>query len=161
MNDKIIIKIFEEKYVIETAILITNMFIKYNWKDYFSKKWITDTLDYFDYKKYSSKELMENFWKSPIFYIALENEKVVWIIRWNLNKINSLFVDDMYFNKWIWKILVMKFEQEAIKQKSKYIEINSSIYAIKFYQKMWYKKISWLTDFMWLKVYKLKKILDN
>jgi predicted N-acetyltransferase YhbS len=135
-------------------------FEKYNGSDFFSEDGVQKTLDFFDPSKNTEKELQEKFTKTSIFYVAEENNKIVGMIRGLPNKISSLFVDETQHNKGIGKKLMLQFEKEAKEKKSEYIKVKASLFATSFYQKVGYKKTTGIRNFMGLKVYNMKKVLN-
>jgi histone acetyltransferase (RNA polymerase elongator complex component) len=154
------IRKFRKQDTKEVALLAMNTFEKYNGSDFFSKDGVEKTLDFFDPSKNTEKELQEKFAKTPIFYVAEENNKIVGMIRGLPNKISSLFVDETQHKKGVGKKLMLQFEKEAKEKKSEYIKVKSSLFATAFYQKMGYKKTTGIKNFMGLKVYNMKKVLN-
>ncbi len=154
------IRKFKKQDTKEVALLAMKTFEKYNGSDFFSKDGITKTLDFFDPTKNTVKELQEKFEKTPIFYVAEEDNKIFGMIRGLPNKISSLFVDGTQHKKGVGKKLVQQFEKEAKEKKSEYIKVKASLFATSFYQKMGYKKTTGIRNFMGLKVYNMKKVLN-
>jgi N-acetylglutamate synthase-like GNAT family acetyltransferase len=149
---------FQKKDTKEVALLAMKTFEKYNGSDYFEKEGIQKTIDAFNPKKNSN--LSDDFKKTPIFYVAEENNKIVGMVRGTINKLTSLFVDGREHKKGIGKQLVDKFENEAKRKGSKQIKLNASLHATYFYQKMGYKKSTGIRNFKGLKVYPMKKVLN-
>lgn len=89
---------------------------------------------------------------SPIFFLAIDKQKIVGMIRGTENRIINLFVLGSYHGKGIGKKLVEKFEMEARKGNSKIIKIRSSLFAISFYEKMGYKKSTGIKNFKGIKI---------
>jgi histone acetyltransferase (RNA polymerase elongator complex component) len=154
------IRKFRKQDTKEVALLAMNTFEKYNGSDFFSKDGVEKTLDFFDPSKNTEKELQEKFAKTPIFYVAEENNKIVGMIRGLPNKISSLFVDETQHKKGVGKKLMLQFEKEAKEKKSEYIKVKASLFATSFYQKVGYKKTTGIRNFMGLKVYNMKKVLN-
>lgn len=73
------------------------------------------------------------------------------------NRISSLFVDGTQHKKGIGKDLLGKFELEAKEYGSTIINIEASLYAADFYQKMGYMKTTGIINHTGLKVYKMEK----
>jgi GNAT superfamily N-acetyltransferase len=141
------------------ARLIVRTFKKYNGEDFFDQEGVSKTLDLFDIKKNTEEQLIERFKKTPIFYVAEVDGKIIGMIRGLPNKISSFFVDGQEQGKGVGKKLIRRFELEAKKRKSEYIKIRASLYATAFYQKRGYKKTTGIRNFMGLKVYNMKRSL--
>jgi GNAT superfamily N-acetyltransferase len=153
------IRKFSEKDSIKVAKLAMRTFKKYNGLDFFDKEAITGALDFFDPDKNTKEELIEKFRKSYIFYVAEEGNSIIGMIRGISDRISSLFVDENWHKNGIGKKLIEHFEVEARKNKSTYIKIRSSLYAVNFYQKVGYKKTTGMRNHMGLKIYNMKKKL--
>ncbi len=79
--------------------------------------------------------------KKRDIYVAFYNNRIIGIIQGRKNyKIISLFVDKKFHKKKIGETLVDKIESIFRKRRVKIIKVWSSIYAVKFYEKMGYKK---------------------
>ena len=152
---------FKKENTEESALLIKRTFQKFNKEEYFEKSAVKRYLDFFDARKKSKEELLKKFSQCPIFYIAVENGKIIGIIRGTKNRIVNLFIDGKKHKTGIGKALVEKFEKEAEKQGSKIIKIRSSLYAVPFYQKMGYKKTTGIKNMAGLKFFPMKKILKK
>lgn len=141
------------------ALLVARTYEKFNSKEFFRRSAVREYLDHCDPKKNTVQQLYETFKRTPIFFIATENNKICGMIRGRPERISNLFVDGRHHRKGIGRSLINKFESEAKKQKSKEIKIRSSLYATKFYQKMGYRKTTGIRNFRGLKVYPMKKQL--
>ncbi len=164
-----IVKVFVDRHMIirnfmetdskKVSELAMSTFQDYNGKDYFSKSGIQKVLDSWNY--HSNKKFLDDMRRTDIYFLAVEPQgNIVGLIRGTKNEINSLFVKGDYHNKGIGRMLIKKFENEALKQGSHEIRIESSIFATLFYEKMDYEKISNLINYEGLKVYSMRKILN-
>lgn len=151
-----IIRKLKNSDINETCLLIMNVFSKFNSNEG-SKKATQDYLNYYDPQKNKIEELIENFSKNPINFIAIENNKIIGIIRGRTEKITNLYVDGTMHKKGIGRALVEKFEKEAINKGSKKIKIKASLFAIPFYQKLGYKKTTGIRKFIGFKTQPMKK----
>ncbi len=142
-------------------MLIFRTFKTFNNQEYFRKSAIEDYLNRYNPKKNSLQSLYENFQKNPIFYVVIDCNRIIGIIRGRADKIVNLFIDGRYHKKGIGRLLINNFEKEAKRQKSKEIKTRSSIYAVSFYEKMGYKKTTEIRNFHGLKIYPMKKILEE
>jgi GNAT superfamily N-acetyltransferase len=141
------------------ALLVMNTYKQFNSQEFIKKSAVQEYLNYYDPAKNTIQQLYENFLRTPIFYVAVENNKIIGMIRGGPGRIINLFVDGKQHKKGVGRLLVSKFESEAKKQKSHEIKIRASLYAIPFYQKMGYKKTTGIRNFHGLKVYPMKKVL--
>ena len=155
-----IIRKYKRHDTVEVALLAMNTFKKYNGSDYFLKEGVTNTLNTFDPIKNTEQDLFEMFNRTTIFYVAEVDGKIVGMIRGLPNKISSLFVEGAEHQKGIGKKLIETFEKEAKKKMSKYIKVRSSLNAVSFYQKVGYRKTTGIRNFMGLKIYNMKRILN-
>ena len=141
-----IIREFEDKDVIEVAKLARKTFKYFAGSDYFDKNSLADkegiqgTLDFFDTEKKSAKELIDCFRSKSIFFVAENDSKIIGMIRGTKQNISSLYVDKDEHMKGIGAKLLQKYEEKAIKQGSVLLTLESSIFAMPFYQKMGFKK---------------------
>lgn len=153
------IRKFEERDVVEVANLAMETFKRYNGSDFYDKDAIANTLAYFDPTKNNKQRLLEKFSKKFIFYVAVEEDKIVGMINGVPNRISSLFVDGAQHRKGVGKELFNSFEFEAIEYGSNRISIEASLYAVNFYEKMGFDKTTGIINHMGLKVYKMEKML--
>ncbi len=143
------------------ALLVMSTYRQFNSTEYVSKHAIKEYLDYYDPRKNAIKQLYENFQRTPIFYVAVDDNRIIGMIRGRPGRISNLFVDGEHHKKGVGRLLVNRFEFEAKKQESKEIKIRASLYATPFYQKMGYKKTTGIRNFRGLKVYPMKKSLTR
>jgi len=151
---------FKEDDIKSVAKIKESVFKKFNKDEYFKKDAVLKYLERTNPKK-PKKELLEVFRisKDSIFFVAENKGKIIGYISGRKNKIGNLFVLGNFHKKGIGKELICLFEKEAKKQNSKFIKINSSIYAVSFYQKMGYKKTTGVRNFHGLKSQPMKKLL--
>lgn len=90
------------------------------------------------WKNYDYHKIFIRFQRSPLFFVAKEQNKIIWIIRWTTEKISGLYVLKDWQWKWIGYKLLHTFENAAKKQWSISITLTSSTYALPFYLKNWY-----------------------
>lgn len=139
------------------AFLIFNTYKKFNSKEFIKKSAIQEYLNFYDTAKNSNEQLYKRFLKTPIFFIVIENNKIIGMIRGTSERIVNLFVEGRKHKKGIGRLLVNKFELEAKNQNSKEIKIRASLFATSFYQKMGYKKTTGIRNFRGLKIQPMKK----
>lgn len=157
---KIKIRKFKNSDTEETALLISKTFARFNKREG-SKKAVQGYIDFYDPRK-NIDVIRKLFTRAEIFFVAIDKNKIVGMIRGKKNRIINLFVNGEYHNKGIGKRLLEKFEKECKKQGSLEIKISSSLYTVPFYQKFDYKKttgIRKLKKLHGLNVQPMRKIL--
>lgn len=155
------IKKFHNKYTEDVADIIFHTYKKFNKNEHTKKESFIKYLNFYDKKKQTKDTLIEKFKKTPIFFVAEMNNKIVGIIRGYPDRIINLFVRGEHHKKGIGKKLIERFETEVKKMKNKEIKVRSSLHAIKFYEKMGYKKTTGLRIFKGLKHNPMKKIFKK
>jgi GNAT superfamily N-acetyltransferase len=131
------IRKFKEKQAKEVSKLIFdsfNEFVASDWSKRGKKKFLRDIIPEKIIKRSKSK-IRE-------YYVAMKDNKVIGIIGMKNNRINVLFVNKKFHKKGVATKLIKKIESIFKKRKTKIIKIRSSLCAVKFYEKMGYKK-SW------------------
>ena len=156
---KIKLRKFKKSDAKAIALLIIKTHKRFNGREFFKKSAVQEYLDYYSLEKNSISGLCKKFQRTPIFYVAVNNKKIIGIIRGRLGYITNLFIDGAYHKKGIGRRLVEKFEADIKKQKAKVIKIRASLYAAPFYQKVGYKKTTGIRNFRGLKIYPMKKII--
>ena len=142
----------------KTTNLISSVFGKFNSREG-SKEAVQKYINFYDPKKSNIERIKNNFIKSPIFFIAVNEGKIVGAIRGAGDRIINLFVDGEYHKQGIGKKLVEKFEKEAKNCGSKRIKIRASLFAVKFYEKIGYKKTTGIRLFGGLKIQPMMRYL--
>lgn len=153
------IRKFQNKDAVPCAKLIYNVFKKYNGKDYFELDGVAQVLDSLDVNKLSGTDILMIFKNCKIVYVAIEDKKIVGVIRGSENKVTSLMVAGQFQKIGIGTKLIGKFEREAKNLGAESITIKSSIFAVNFYQQHDYKKTTGIRNFRGLKIFNMKKVL--
>jgi len=116
------------------------------------------------YKPTKNPNLIENFLKTPFFYVATDDNKIIGMIRGrkykkrrNCAALTNLFVYSKYHGIKVGKALIEKFETEVKKKKFKEIHINASIFATPIYQHLGYKKTTGIRNMKGVNVQPLLK----
>ena len=116
------------------AGIIRKCLVTINNKDY-SKKIISKM-----YNKFSPQNIIK-LSKTRKIYVAVEKLKLIGTASLEKNRILSVFVEPDLHKQGIGRKLVKHLEITAIKEGYNKIEIPSNITAVKFYEKLDYKKI--------------------
>src|SRR3989344_100268 len=156
MNIKI--RKFKDSDILGVVSLIKETFYKYNKKEA-TKTGIKNYLTYYSINKDNLEKVKISFLKTPIFFVSLDNKKIVGMIRGTKSYMVNLFVNGNYHNQGIGRELVNKFENEAKKQVYSEIKIRASLFAVPFYQKIGYKKTTGIKNYKGIKVYPMKKLI--
>ena len=132
------------------ANLILDTSKKYNKDDIIP--WKEDEFfGFFDYE--NNREKVEKFFSESNVILA-ENDRweIVWILRYEHNRIKSFFVSDKYMHQWIWKTLFEKYKKDLIDDWFKFVTLFSSTYWIRFYESLWFE-ITWDRVLRWDAIY--------
>ena len=139
----------------EISNLIRNTLERVNFKDY-SK----DIISYL--KRKNSKKEVEKKIKEREGYVAIENERIIGIVFLEDNRIGWVYVDSNFLGKGIGKKLMILIEEKAKKKGLKKVVLNPTKTALKFYEKLGYKKIKqeiWKTETFKTRVWTMEKKL--
>ena len=93
-----------------------------------------------DSQEKNHKEDIEQVIQAPMVFIAEIESKVVGVLRGSRGRLHSLFVLGAYHNRGVGRHLVERFEEECRSLGAEKITLQSSLYAVPFYQRMGYKK---------------------
>lgn len=130
----------------DVFLLVSKTFKKYNFKEG-TRVGVRDYINFYKHYKKNKDEILKSFKKTNIFLVLVNssNNEIIGMIRGKKNRITNLFVNGEYHGKGYGKMLIKKFEKIAKKEKSKEINIRSSLHGVKFYEKMGYKIIAPIT----------------
>ena len=148
---------FRDTDVRDVALLMTRVYKEFN-SDEATPEKIQEFYDYIDPRKNSDKELLKKI-KRPIFFVALDDKKIIGIISGTLDRTTSLFVEGKYHKQGIGKRLFEFFQNEAMKKGSKSIKVRASLLATSFYQKMGFKKTTGRRTFRGMAIHPMGKTL--
>jgi len=104
--------------------------------------------------------------RSPIFFIAENENEIVGILRGREERLASLFVRKDFHHQGIGRQLVRAFEAEMWAQSVPVIRVAATLYAVPFYSKLGYKRstglrTSWSFEGYGLPYQPMKKTLTN
>jgi len=153
-----IIRKYKLNDLVEVCKLTQRTYANFN-KNEGSKEAVQRYINCYSTKQSNLHNVKINFQQTPIFFVGIENQKIIGMIRGNKNRIVNLFVDGSQHKKGIGKTLVEKFEKEAKNLGSNEIKIKASLYATPFYQKIGYIKTTGIRNFHNLKIQPMRKIL--
>ncbi|MCK5212077.1 GNAT family N-acetyltransferase [Candidatus Parcubacteria bacterium] len=147
--------------IVDTALvaeIVSSTFKRYN-KQEGTKEAVNRFINFYNPEK-NIEKLKLAFSKSDIFFIAVDNKKIIGMIRGRKNRVVNLFVDGRYHKSGVGSRLMEKFEKSCIKKGSKDIKLRASIYAVSFYEKAGYKKTTGIRNFIGLKICPMKKNIN-
>ncbi|MCK9319933.1 GNAT family N-acetyltransferase [Methanoculleus sp.] len=139
----------------EISTLIRNTLEKVNSKDY--SKEIISYLKRKNFKKEVEKKIEEREG-----YVAIENEIIIGSVFLKDNRIGWVYVNSNFLGKGIGKKLMILIEEKAKKKGLKKVVLNPTKTALKFYEKLGYKKIKqeiWKTETFKTRVWTMEKKL--
>mgnify|MGYP001611514006 CR=1 FL=1 len=119
-----------------------------------AKRWFIDRLD-----PNKNPKIIQVFSKSPIFFVALANGKIVGMVRGRKDHLSNLYITKSFQGKGLGKRLLGKFEQQASKMRSKEVKVKSSLQAVPFYLKFNYKRTTGVRKYHGNKVQPMKKLI--
>jgi len=155
----ITIRKYSKKDLLGVTELIRETFSKYNSKEG-SKKAVQAYIGRFDSKKIGLENVRERVEGTKIFFVAIENKKIIGMVRGVKGRLVNLFVDGKYHGKGIGKKLMQKFEEQAFDENNS-INVKASMFAIPFYTSIGYKKTTGKRNLRGLIVQPMKKIKDD
>ncbi|MBD3252931.1 GNAT family N-acetyltransferase [Candidatus Pacearchaeota archaeon] len=144
MEKDIKIRKYRDSDFRNVCLLIARTFRKFNYREG-TRKGVRDYVDFYRHYKKNFKDIKGVFDKCNIFYVAVDGNKIVGVIRGIKNRIGNLFVDGDYQGRGIGSRLMIKFENNARNLGSREINIRSSICGVPFYESKGYKKVAYVT----------------
>jgi GNAT superfamily N-acetyltransferase len=153
------IRKFTKKDTVNTALLMVNVYKKFNQGES-TKKGLQEYVNSVHPDKVPLDKLYKKLNK-PIAFVATDKDKIIGVVRGNPDRINSLFVDGKYQKKGVGKKLVEFFVRAAKKQGAEFIKVRSSVFAVPFYEAMGFKKTTGLRRPHGMKMYNMKKALSS
>jgi len=147
---------YKDNFAKDVSKVIRESYKQFCAKDATSKA-VSEYIEENNYEKYPDK-VKKKYAKSKIFFVALVKNKIIGFIKGTKNHVGNLFVLGKYHKLGIGRVLLEKFEREAIKQKSKLIKLSSSLFAVNFYQRQGYKKTTGIRNKKGNKIQPMKKL---
>lgn len=143
----------------QTASLISETFIKYNYKDNRPES----SAEYAEY--YGSElnigDIYKRFQDSSPFFVAEHDGQIIGVLRADKNRIVNLFVKEGYQRRGIGKMLFKKYECECKELGYQEIILRSQLHAIPFYQACKFKKTTGIRHKNGLTIQPMKKKLSH
>lgn len=146
---------YKEEDLIESAMLISKTFRKYNYKDN-QKDSSEEYAEYYD-PKTNLNAIRERFNSSSAFFVAEHDGQIVGVLRANENRIVNLFVLGKYHRQGIGKMLFHEYENDCKKLCYREIVLRSQLYSISFYQACGFKKTTGISHKHGLTIQPMKK----
>ena len=152
----VLIRKYSHNDMSKVAELIRKTFSKYNLNEG-TPEAVQSYLDKYDPKKMGEKQVRGRLESTEIFYVAIENKKIVGMVRGIKGRVVNLFVDGKFHGKGIGKKLMKKFEEQGFDERNA-INIKSSLFAVSFYISIGFKKTTGQRNMRGLFVQPMKKI---
>lgn len=153
------IRKFTKKDTAACAVLMIDVYKKCN-RSEATKEAIIDFENSLHPQKVESEVLYIKMNKE-IFYVAVDGEKIIGIIRGTPERLSSLFIDPEYQKHGIGKKLTDRFIRAAGDAGATSISVRSSLLAVSFYEKCGFKKTTGMRQFQGMKMFPMKKILSH
>jgi len=150
------IRKYRSNDLIKVSKLISETYLEFNNAEG-NKKAVQRYASWYSTNQKNLQNLSDNYKRTPIFFVAVMDKKIVGMIRGNKHQIVNLFVRGSQHKKGIGRSLLERFEKQARKSGSKEIRMKASIYAIPFYQKYGYIRTTGLGNFKGLRVQPMRK----
>ena len=103
--------------------------------------------------------------KDKNFKVAIFKNRIVGVIGSTENRIRSFFVSPSFQGKGVGRSLIEHLEREVKKLRINFIQLNSSLYAVKFYKHFGYKIVKHIKsktrNGTWFEVVLMKKFLPK
>ena len=138
MNKLIQIRKYKQKDLSQAAVLISETFRKFNFKDN-TPDAAKGYVAFYD-PSLNRTEIKARFDDSTLFLVAERHDQIVGILRAVDNRIVNLFVNEKYHKNGIGIRLIQRYEKECKKLGHREIVLRSQIYAVPFYHACGYKK---------------------
>ena len=152
----VVIRKYSPRDMRQVAELIHKTFSKYNFNEG-TPEAIQTYLDKYDSEKMGEKQVRERLESTNIFFVAVENKKIVGMVRGIKGRLVNLFVDGKYHGKGIGKKLMQNFEEKGFDERNA-IKVKSSIFAVSFYTSIGFKKTTGQRNMRGLFVQPMKKV---
>jgi ribosomal protein S18 acetylase RimI-like enzyme len=152
----ILIRKYSKKDMTKVANLICKTFSTHNF-DEGTPKAIQTYLDKYNPKKIGESKVRTQLESTNIFFVAIDDSKIVGVIRGVKGKIINLFVDSNYHGRGIGTKLLQKFEENGYGDKHT-IKVKASLFGIPFYKSKGFKKTTGQRAMKGLFVQPMKKI---
>jgi len=103
------------------------------------------------------EEIRKRLRRTPCCWVAVDDSRVVGVIRGIGNRLINLFIAGPYQRRGIAARLVRRYEMSRRKAGYSEVVLRSSLYAVPFYQAVGYKKTTGVRTLHGLKVQPMKK----
>lgn len=136
-NNSIKIRRFKKSDAEAINRLLMRVFSKYNAKEVSQKG-----MEFFR-ERYSKKNIQDMWGKDDYVLVAEKDTRLVGVGRAKKNGwITHVYVSGNYMGKGIGQTLMQKMESWLRRNSIKYAKLNSSLFALEFYKRLGYKKIT-------------------
>lgn len=152
------IRKYRKTDVWDAATLISNTFATFN-KSEGTREAVQRYIDGYNPNN-NLGFIKEGFERTPFFYVALDSESLVGLVRGRENRVVNLFVNGKYHRRGIGTKLMRRIETELRRKGVREIKTRASLYAVPFYQSLGYTKTTGIRNFLGLKIQPMKKTLD-
>ena len=88
----------------------------------------------------SHQEAIARVIRSEMVFVAEVDGEIVGILRGRTDRLASLFVRGDYHRQGIGRRLVARFEEACVQKGATEVKVAATLYAVRFYQEMGYKK---------------------
>jgi len=153
------IRKYRQNDVSQVALLISETFKKYNFKD----NTIDAARDYvaFYNPSVNRSEIETRFNDSSQFFVAEIHGHIVGVLRSTGNRLVNLFVNGKFHRKGIGKKLIQRYENECKRLGYREIVLRAQLYAVPFYEACGYKRTTGPRNRHGLHIQPMKKKISD
>jgi len=137
-----IIREYSDRDAVEVGILIKNTYTEFNLA-YLPREEQALFLGSFHFagdQDPKHQAAIDKLIQSQFVFVAEDQREIVGVLRGRIGRLGSLFVVKTHQRERIGQLLVVRFEQEIKSLGGGVIRVASSMYAVKFYKNLGYKK---------------------
>ncbi len=138
------------------AALISKTYSRFNSQEG-TKQAVREYVESYNPNGKKTKDIHNRFARTPDFFVAIADSRLVGMVRGAENRLINLFVEADYHRQGIATRLLQRFEKSCQKAGFREIVLRGSLYAIPFYEFMGYKKTTGIRNLHGLEVQPMKK----
>jgi GNAT superfamily N-acetyltransferase len=152
----IMIRKFRPADAEQAGNIISSTFLKYNAKNA-TKEAAKRYTDAFLIPEKREKRFSKK--QTPYFFVAVDKDQVVGLIRGSKERLINFYVLDVYQGKGIGKKLFLRYEKALKESGADEIKVRSSLFAVPIYTRFGFKKTTGIRSFRGIKTQPMKKTL--
>lgn len=140
------------------AALISETFARFNANEG-TRRAVRSYVESYRPGDWRTEEIHARFARTPIFYVAVHEVRLVGLVRGTPDRLINLFVAGDHHRLGIATRLVQRFERACRHSASREVRVRAGLYAIPFYEAVGYRKTTGIRNFHGLSVQPMRKRL--